>query len=117
MDITTEVAVLSANLFRGMARELGKREEIRALAASLKLANPEIETACFIRDKFSDEEMGLMGFSNIAVMHEPVKCPHSPHNKLLFHAEGDNFLATHYDWSAWSKNSGFAFVAESRKSW
>ena len=47
-------------------------EEIRAEAGQRKLGKPEPEVACLIREKFTDEEIEVMGLSRILIMHEPI---------------------------------------------
>lgn len=112
--ITTKVAILSSTLFRDMARELGKSEEVRGDAHDFGFTDPEIEISCLIRDMFSDEEIKSMGLCNITVMHKPVNLP-SFSGKLLFNVstgDGGNLLTTRFNWTSWGQKSGVAFVAE-----
>ena len=67
--VTTEVAVLKGMLFEDNDRITKK---IRAEADKRKLGKPEPELACFIREKFTDEEIEAMGLVWIVAMHEPI---------------------------------------------
>lgn len=67
--VTTEVAVLKGMLFADDDRVTKK---IRAKANKRKLAKPNAEVACLIREKFTDGEIKAIGLYWILVMHEPI---------------------------------------------
>jgi hypothetical protein len=68
--ITTEVAVLKGMLFEDNDRITKK---IRAEADKRKLAKPNAEVACLIREKFGDLEIEAVGLLWIVAMHAPLK--------------------------------------------
>ena len=69
VGITFEVAVLKGMLFEDNDRVT---EKIRTEASNCKLETPNVEIACLIRDKFTDEEIGAMHLQYIVTMHEPI---------------------------------------------
>jgi hypothetical protein len=77
--VTTEIAVLKGMFFSGNAR---KTEDVRAEACRRKLTKLNAETACLIREKFTDAELEAMGLWWIVVMHEPIKDPGGSSNLL-----------------------------------
>ena len=68
--VTTEVAVLKSSLFKGSDRI---ERKIRDEGHKRGLSKPNVELACLIRDKFTEEDMVAMGLFTIAVMHEPIR--------------------------------------------
>lgn len=67
--VTTKVAVLKGTLF-GDSNRITKK--IRVEATKRKLLKPNAETACLIREKFSDQEFEDMGTLEIVVMHDSI---------------------------------------------
>lgn len=71
--ITTKMVVLPGEMFFA-EEDRASTSRIRSEAARRwKATNPNAETACLIREKFSDEELQAMGLVYIAVCHEPIK--------------------------------------------
>lgn len=106
-NVTTEVAVLKDMLFEDDDRIT---ENICAEAYKRKLANPNAELACLIREKFTDSEIEKMGLQYIVVMHEPIG------DSVLLDADRGGvgcWLGENYDrpGSKWSRGRGFAFIA------
>lgn len=114
--VTYEITVLKSELF---SSELSSNyylttKTIREKAGNLKLSSPNIETACLIREKFSNAEFMAMGLSFITVMHEPIKgefgYPVSldpDYNELGLWLIGRNNEPNYH----WKDSFGFAFVA------
>ena len=69
-SVTTEIAVLKVLLFTDDDRST---ENIRAEACRRRLTKLNAETACLIREKFTDEELEAMGLWWVVVMHKPIK--------------------------------------------
>ncbi|MBU3934399.1 hypothetical protein KKC00_00280, partial [Patescibacteria group bacterium] len=67
---TYRIAILKGTLFTDRDRITKK---IRAEAERRKLAKPNAEVACLIREMFSDEELETMGLWWIVVFHEPIR--------------------------------------------
>jgi hypothetical protein len=108
--ITTKIAVLRSCLFKGKHKIIKK---VHAFAVERKLTAPNAEVACLIREAFSDEEIKLMGFWWIVVMHEFIK--DSDGNPILLSAYGADdrsWLGTYYGKpnDRWDRINGFAFV-------
>lgn len=68
--ISTEVVVLKGAMFEDGQRVI---KNIRKTAKGYKLENPSTETACLIREKFTDKALQVMGLSRVFIMHNPVK--------------------------------------------
>lgn len=68
--VKTEIAVLKGMLFEDNDRITSK---IRAKADQRKLAKPNAEVACLIREMFTDKDIEAMGLWGIVAMHEPIK--------------------------------------------
>jgi hypothetical protein len=68
--VTYKIAVLKGTLFTDSNRITKK---IREEAERRKLEEPNAESACLIREMFSDEELEDMGIWWIVVFHEPIK--------------------------------------------
>ena len=108
--IIYEIAVLKGMLFNDKDRITKK---IRSSASERQLTTPNVEVACLIRDKFTDEEIEAMGLTWIVTMHEPIK--DSDGNLRLLRADrgGDGrWLSADYDGPdcGWGRDGGFAFV-------
>ncbi|MFA5935087.1 MAG: hypothetical protein WC827_04335 [Candidatus Paceibacterota bacterium] len=89
-------------------------EKIREEAKKRNLTNLNAETACLIRENFSDEELKVMGLVWLVVMHEPIK--DSDGDLSLLNVDrngGGRWLNTYYDCpdSRWDRGYGFAFAA------
>lgn len=108
--VTTEVAILKGMLFEDNRR---LTQEIRMSAAARLLTAPNAEVACFIREKFTDEEIKQMGLWAVVVMHEPI-CD-SVGGPILLAAVrvgGGRWLFACYGrpGSRWLRDLGFAFA-------
>ena len=68
--VKIEIVILKGNLFNDSGWTVG---DIRASAAERHLTIMSVETACLIRDMFTDEEINKMGFSYIFFMHETAR--------------------------------------------
>ncbi|MBU2109724.1 hypothetical protein KKB71_02085, partial [Patescibacteria group bacterium] len=69
-SVTTEIVVFKGRLFSDSNRTT---KNIRAEAERRNLAKPNAETACLIREKFSDKEIESMELWWIVTMHDPIK--------------------------------------------
>lgn len=110
-NVTYEIAVLKGVLFEDDDRITKK---IRAEADKRKLAKPNAEVACLIREKFSDKELEAMGFWWIIVMHEPIKDSDGGSNLLgVVRDDVGRWLRAYYGLpgSRWGRDGGFVFVA------
>lgn len=67
--VTYRIAIIKGILFADSDRVINK---IRAEAARRNLEAPNAEVACLIREKFSDEELEIMGLWCILVLHERI---------------------------------------------
>ncbi len=108
--VTYEIAVFKDEIFSDS--EL-ITQNIRKDAKNRKLITPNTETACLIREKFSDKELEAMGLLWIVVMHEPIKDFEGDLSLLYAHRDDDD------SWLSadcgnpddrWSRGGGFAFV-------
>lgn len=114
--VTIEVGVLKPMLFENNDRIT---EKIRAEAEERKLSKPNVELACLIREKFTDEEIEAMGLWYIIAMHEPIKdSDGSPHFLDVDRHDCGHWLDTCNDWPGreWGRNRGFAFVVSQEAS-
>lgn len=105
-----EVAVLKGELFKDSNRITSK---IREEADKRKLAKPNAEIACLIREKSTDKEIEKMGLWWIVAMHEPIK--DSGSNPRLLCArryDGGRWHDVYCVRPAygWPREYGFAFV-------
>jgi hypothetical protein len=108
--VTTEVAVLKGMLFEDDDRITRK---IRAEGALRKLGKLNAEIACLIREKFTDDELEIMGLIWIVAMHEPINDSGGGPDLLGAHRYGSGrWLSAYYDGPAygWNRGSGFAFA-------
>lgn len=110
-SVTTEIAVLKGESFSDSDRITTK---IRIAATEKhKLAMPNAEVACLIREKFTDDEIKAMGLWYIVVMHEPIKDSFGDSGLLCASRGGDGrWLFTYYDRlnNNWDRVYGFAFA-------
>ena len=110
--VTIEVAVLRGMLFEENDRVTKK---ILIEAEKRKLSKPNVELACLIRDKFTDNDLEDMGLWYIVTMHASVS--HSGVGSVLLDAgryEEGNWLYSSCGGKpnySWSLGSGFAFIA------
>ena len=111
--IKYEIAVLKGELFDNDNRVTSR---IRTEAGTRKLAKPEAEVACLIREMFSDdEEIKAMGLSWIITMHEPIKDSDGNLNLLGADRRGDGSWLRAYCGKpdgCWGRDDGFAFVSQ-----
>ncbi|MFA6973439.1 MAG: hypothetical protein WC238_01700 [Parcubacteria group bacterium] len=108
--IISDIAVLKGMLWNDSDRIT---KNIRAEAGKRKFGKPNAEVACLIREKFSDEEIEVMGLWWIVAMHEPIKDSDGDPNLLLAgRGGGGRWLGTAYDRpdDEWFRDYGFAFV-------
>jgi hypothetical protein len=107
--ITTAVAVLKGDMFSDNDRTT---RNIRAKAGTRKLQKPNLEVACLIREKFTDEEIKAMGLTWIITMHEPVGVDGNLHLLGSRTLGGASWLHTYYDSPdlGWGRDGGFAFA-------
>ena len=110
--ITTNLTVLKGELFSDSDRTTAN---IRAEAKKRGLTEPDPETACLIREKFTDEELAAMGLWAIIAMHEPINDAGGDPCLLSASRGGDGpWLDTYYDGpgNRWFRGCGFAFAAQ-----
>lgn len=103
------IAVLKGNLFTDNNRIIKK---IRSEAAKRKLATPNAEVACLIREMFSDDEIKTMGFIWIVTFHKPIKDSDGALRLLgTIHSGGNSWLNARYGNSedSGSGDNDFAF--------
>ena len=104
------VTVLKGDLFSDENRVT---EKIREEAKKHNLTNLNAETACLIRENFSDEQLKAMGLLWLVVMHEPIKDSGGDPSLLGVSRNGDGrWLNTYYDnpGGRWVRGYGFAFA-------
>jgi hypothetical protein len=104
---TMQIAVLKGMLFHDNDRVT---DYIRTEASRRGFSTPNVEVACLIREKVSDDDLRAMGLYLIAVMHDPMN--DSDINSLLLSADRGCWLYTcrgRPD-GQWLRDSGFAFV-------
>lgn len=113
--VTIEIAILPGTLWNYNERIT---RVIRAEAAARKLLSPNAETACLIREMFSDEEMEAMWPRRIVTMHEPIKDSNGGPFLLGANCDGcGRWLLAYYGHPAcwWSRDDGFAFAVSSSR--
>lgn len=101
--VTTEVAVLKGDLFRGSNRFTS---EILNEAERRKLSKPNAELACLIREKFTDNQIKELGLILIVVMHDPIS---DLDNDLARLTVPQRSLGLSYT-DRWGHETGFAFA-------
>ncbi len=73
-------------------------EKLKEIAHNLGWKEATIETGCLLREKFTDSELEVMGFSSLVIMHRPVGLPNSCtppvfHESLLWiHTDGGSLI-------------------------
>lgn len=107
--VTTEVAVLKGVLFKNSNCVTKK---IRAEAVKRGLTKPNAEVACLIREKFTDEELEVMGLWWIVAMHEPIKDFENVLELLGVSRDGSRWLRAYFSGPdvKWGCEDGFAFA-------
>ncbi|MBU3934487.1 hypothetical protein KKC00_00760, partial [Patescibacteria group bacterium] len=78
-----------------------------------KLAKPNAEVACLIREMFSDEELETMGLWWIVVFHEPIRdSDGDPCLLSAYRGGGGRWLYADDDRpdGHWNSDNGFAFL-------
>ncbi len=108
----TEVIILKKMFF-----DNGKRttDNILAFATENNFTRPNPETACLIREMFTDEEMESMGLSHIVIMHDPIEDSAGLLCFLGVSSRGfGRCLSAYYSGfgSTWNCFDGFAFAVE-----
>jgi len=107
-----EIAVLKGMLFADNDRITSK---IRTEAERRKLAKPNAEIACLIRDKFTDKEIEEMGLWAIAAMHDPIEDSGGGLALLSANRDGDGCYLVAFSVNPdnrWLRGYGFAFSVE-----
>jgi len=79
--VSYHIVVLKGELWKNSDRIT---KNIHIKAKSIKLEKPNVEVACLIRERFTDEEIKAFGLSALIVMHESIRDP-----------RGDLFLGVH----------------------
>ncbi|MFH1454975.1 MAG: hypothetical protein ABIF22_01500 [bacterium] len=121
-----KIAVIKGEYFSDQDRIMTKIVK-EAIKRGFEIPNPEI--ACFIREKFSDEQIRMMGFGQanligqvyglgIVTMHKKLSDFHSPfgisEGVLCTYSSttGSSYLESNWfePTDGWSSNTGFAFV-------
>ena len=109
--VTTEVAVLRDRLF------VDKYDIVWLHACYVKneanrrsLKRPNAEVACLIREKFSDEEIEVMGLQYILVMHKLINSNGRRFFLEVNSGSGFKLLAEPHD--RWHMGFGFAFAVK-----
>jgi hypothetical protein len=116
--VTTEITVLKGELFEDELFSDNDRTTANIIVEAKRrgLTRPFAETACLIREKFTDEELTAMGLNCIIVMHSPIiddSDGYSP--KLLgVHSYNDSpTMGVFYpEPFRWFRGAGFAFAAQ-----
>ena len=116
-----EIVVLKGELFEDELFSDNDRttDNICAEAKRRGLTVPHLETACLIREKFTDEELTAMGLGVIIVMHCPTDYPGGFLSPRLIGVCSDvcsynskkSLDSFYYRPSRWFHDCGFAFVA------
>jgi len=109
---TYEIAVLKGEIFSDNERIT---KNIREEAKNRKLATPNAEIACLIREKFSDKELEAIGLHRIIAMHEPIGNSIGSLGLLgVDRCNVGSWLDTGYGSpvAGWSCVVGFAFVSQ-----
>lgn len=70
VGVTTEITVLKGKCFPALARFTSK---MKSIGHRLELAEPSLESACLIREMFSNKELEEMGLQLMIVMHQAIK--------------------------------------------
>jgi hypothetical protein len=68
--ITTKIAILRRELFRGGRSQTMR--DVSNFARKHKLQQPNMEVACLLREKLTDKKIEQMGLWWIIIMHKPV---------------------------------------------
>lgn len=87
-------------------------ENIYKEANRLSLCGPNMEVACLIREKFSDQDIKAMGLNFLVTMHSPVADSHGDLKLLDSHcrAKGNWFGARYGKRNGkWPRGTGFVF--------
>ncbi len=108
--VTTEISILNGMLFEDCDRITSN---IRDLAAQRKLTTPNVETACLIRENFSDEDIEAMALIWIIIMHEPITgIAGDPRLLGVGRSVDGRWLGAYYDKpdDRWNRGGGFVFV-------
>lgn len=87
-------------------------EKIYKEANRLRFGGPNMEVACLIREKFSDQDIKAMGLNFLVTMHSPVADSHGDLKLLDAHcrAKGNWFGARYGKRNGrWPRGTGFVF--------
>lgn len=113
--VVTHVAVLKGTLFDERHRIT---RDVRTAASLRRLAMPNPEVSCLIREAFTNAEIRAMGLSLIVVMHEPIKEPEGALCLLGVDCDDVNPWIESCSGkieTGWHALNGFAFAASQRK--
>lgn len=111
-NVTTDMLFLKGELFFDNDRTTSN---IRAEAEKRGLTEPNSETACLIREKFTDQELREMGLCAIITMHEPIVDSDGDPSLLSVGRSGNGrWLDACCDLpdDSWNRVFGFAFAAQ-----
>jgi len=109
--VTCEIAVLNGSLFSDSKRIT---KNIRKKASEMKLAIPNAEISCLIREMFMDYDLAVMGLMCIVTMHNPIKDSDCDPLLLTVNRGLDGRQLSAYEGRpgcAWGRGNGYAFVS------
>ncbi|MFA5024413.1 MAG: hypothetical protein WC523_05645 [Patescibacteria group bacterium] len=113
--VTYQIAVVDGKLFTDENRTTAN---VRADANKRQLSTPHPEIAPLIREKFSDEDLGVMCLYWLAAMHEPINNSDGVPTLLgVSRDNDDNWLCAFSGEPGRRSNcmGGFAFVVSQKK--
>jgi hypothetical protein len=108
--VTYEIAVLKGSLFADADRTT---DGVRAEAKRRGLTVPDAEVACLIREKFSDDDLEVMGFWWLVTMHELIGDSRNMPRLLSVDRDGSGRLldtALDKPGRVWKRDRGFVYV-------
>jgi len=109
-NIPTDIIVLTGSQICG--EKYLSTENIFTAASNRGLKKPKLESACLIREAFTNNEIRNMGFSSIVVMHEPIEDEEEDPMFLLLRCERNNAYLNaccNSNWKILGNRTGFAF--------
>lgn len=116
--VTTEITVLKGELFEDELFSDNDRTTANIIVEAKRrgLTRLFAETACLIREKFTDEELAAMGLNAIIVMHCPIIDDFFDYFPKLLGVYSYNDSPTlnvfHDNPCRWFRDYGFAFAAQ-----
>ena len=111
IGVITEVAVLKGTFFEDEEERI--TENILDEAVKRTWVTLNAETACIIREIFTNEEIRVLGLVGIITMHEPISDSDNHPNLLAVRCRDDEqlldvFYSRYNSW--WHRWHGFAFA-------